>query len=300
MRIINNINTRAFKKFPALILRYNDVYRYGIIKGLSDRTLESYLNQLSRIVYDCHCFPEELSNAQLEEYIYKIAKADRFNGTATMKMFVFGLRFYFRAIDLEQRALKLPSLKRPNRIPVVLSEKEITRILVAHPNPRYRILLATLYGLGLRSKELVNLKWNDISFDRKQITIRKSKGGKNRILPLGKTLGKTLKTWEKYSVNEFVFYNPLTLEQVSSSTVRYIIDCAVKMAGIKRKGISSHVFRHSYATHLLEMGLDIVSVKNLLGHSRIDNTMVYLHVAQVNPKAVFSPLDVILGARKRR
>ncbi len=300
MRIINNINTRACKKYPLLIHRHNDMYRYGILKGLAESTLMSYRNQLSRIVYECNCFPEELSNTQLEEYIYEIAKADRYNGTATLKMFVFGIRFYFRAINLEQRALKLPSLKQSNRIPVVLSENEITRIILAHPNPRNRIVLATLYSLGMRSKELVNLKWNDINFERKQVIIQKSKGGNSRILPMGKALYKTLKKWRKYSANEFVFFNTQTFEKLTTSAVKHIIKTSVQFSGITRKGISSHVFRHSYATHLLEMGLDIVSVKNLLGHSRIDNTMVYLHVAQVNPQAVFSPLDVLMGERKRK
>ncbi|HPH82478.1 MAG TPA: tyrosine-type recombinase/integrase [Flavobacteriales bacterium] len=300
MRIINNIHTRACKKHPALIKRLSDFRRYALIQGHSDVTIYNYSVQISRIVLEYNCFPEELSNEQLEDFIYKLALTDRYNGSSTLKMFVFGLRFYFRAINQEQRALKLPSLKQSNRIPVVLSENEMTRIILAHPNPRNRIVLATLYSLGLRSKELVNLKWNDVSFERQQIIIFKSKGGASRILPMGKALYKTLKKWRKYSVNEFVFFNSQTLDKLTTSAVRHIIFTAVQFSGITRKGISSHVFRHSYATHLLEMGLDIVSVKNLLGHSRIDNTLVYLHVAQVNPQAAFSPLDVLMGERKRK
>jgi site-specific recombinase XerD len=299
MKTNDNLVTRATAKYPEFRKRLNQVHQLLIIKDLSETTFRNYTPQLSKVVIEFGCMPEELSDEQLQGFLYRVSLNDRIQGWSTKKMLICALRFYFRAIGMPARALILPKNKTGKRIPKVLSESQIKRVILASPELRHRILLATLYGLGIRAGELLNICWNDINFDRKQIVIRKTKGGSQRILPLGEALLKGLIALRKIACSEFVFASPRTQSKPSFRSIKWVIDKAMSETGIDSKGISPHVFRHTYATHLLEMGLDIYSVKNLLGHVKIETTLIYLHVAQLHPKASFSPLDVILGERKR-
>jgi integrase/recombinase XerD len=299
MRAKDNIVQRASQRFPEFQDRLKQVHQLLVIQDLSENTFRNYTPQLSKVVLEFGCMPEDLSDKQLQGFLYKVSVNDRIQGWSTKKMLICALRFYFRAIGQPARALVLPKNRTDKRIPKVLSEKEIRRVILAAPELRHRVLLATLYGLGIRAGELLNICWRDINFDRRQIIIRKTKGGDQRILPLGKALFKGLLALHKIACSEYVFASPKTRVKPSFRIIKWIIDKAMNETGIDSRGISPHVFRHTYATHLLEMGLDIYSLKNLLGHVKIETTLVYLHVAQLHPKASFSPLDVILGERKR-
>lgn len=299
MRVKGNNVQRANQRFPEFQERLKQVHQLLVIQDLSENTFRNYTPQLSKVVIEFGCMPEELSNEQLQGFIYKVSVNDRIQGWSTKKMLICALRFYFRAIGEPARALILPKNKTDKRIPKVLSEKEIKRVILAASDLRHRVLLATLYGLGIRAGELLNICWRDINFDRKQIIIRKIKGGDQRILPLGKALFKGLLALSEIACSEYVFASPRTRLKPSFRSVKWVIDKAMNEIGIDSQGVSPHVFRHTYATHLLEMGLDIYSVKNLLGHVKIETTLIYLHVAQLHPKAAFSPLDVNLGERKR-
>jgi integrase/recombinase XerD len=299
MKANDNLVLRATKKYPEFQSRLNQVHQLLIIQDLSENTFRNYTPQLSKVVIEFGCMPEELSDNQLQSFLYRVSVNDRIQGWSTKKMLICALRFYFRAIGEPARALTLPKNRTDKRIPKVLSERQMKKIILAAPELRHRVLLATLYGLGIRAGELLNICWPDINFDRSQVIIRKTKGGDQRILPLGKALLKGLVALRETACSEYVFASPKTRSKPSAKSIKWIIDKAFNETGINSKGISAHVFRHTYATHLLEMGLDIYSVKNLLGHVKIETTLVYLHVAQLHPKASFSPLDVIFGERKR-
>ncbi len=299
MKENDNLVLRATKKYPEFQSRLNQVHQLLIIQDLSENTFRNYTPQLSKVVNEFGCMPEELSDSQLQSFLYRVSVNDRIQGWSTKKMLICALRFYFRAIGEPARALVLPKNRTDKKIPKVLSEKQMKKIILAAPELRHRVLLATLYGLGIRAGELINICWDDINFDRKQIIIRKTKGGDQRILPLGKALIKGLLALKEIACSQYVFASPRTNSKPSAKSIKWIIDKAFNETGINSKGISAHVFRHTYATHLLEMGLDIYSVKNLLGHVKIETTLIYLHVAQLHPKASFSPLGVILGERKR-
>jgi len=155
-------------------------------------------------------------------------------------------------------------------------------------------VLAMLYGCGLRCFELCNLQLKDLDFDRKMLLIRQGKGRKDRYVPLAEMQIRGLKTY-------FLAENPTTwcftgnnkegnAVRLSTQGVRWIVQEARKHSGIKKE-VTTHSLRHSYATHLLEMGLDIISVKDLLGHADIQTTLTYLHVAQLGRQKPFSPLE---------
>lgn len=192
----------------------------------------------------------------------------------------------------------LPSIERPKKLPVVLNYREVKQLLRTPKLLKHRLVLAMLYGCGLRSFELRNLQCKDLDFDRMMVYVRQGKGRKDRYVPLPKIQVRGLK---KYLLAE----NPVIWcftgndrtgrpAQFSSQGVRWIVREARKRSGIQKE-ITAHILRHSYATHLLEMGLDIMSVKDLLGHADIQTTLIYLHVAQSDRQRPFSPLDGLYG-----
>jgi site-specific recombinase XerD len=195
---------------------------------------------------------------------------------------------------MKEMRVMLPSIERPKKLPVVLSRSEVKQLLKTPKLLKHRLVLAMLYGCGLRCFELRNLQLKDLDFDRRMLHIRQGKGRKDRYVPLSQLQIRGLK---KYIAAEnpdtWCFTgndrkgNPVAL---STTGVQWIVREARKHSGIKKE-VTTHSLRHSYATHLLEMGLDIISVKDLLGHADIQTTLIYLHVAQLGRQKPFSPLE---------
>ncbi len=157
---------------------------------------------------------------------------------------------------------------------------------------KHRTIIRVLYGCGLRCGELRKLKIQDIDFDRNLIHVRNGKGSKDRYVPIGMQLRVYLKQYLTHEKPIQWLFNGKNFNALSLGGIREAIRIAKCRTTIKKR-VSPHTFRHTYATHLLEQGLNIVSIKELLGHSHISATMVYLHVVIVNQKAVFSPLDTL-------
>lgn len=156
---------------------------------------------------------------------------------------------------------------------------------------------------GLRNFELRNVELPDLDFDRKTLHIRQGKGRKDRYVPLGNLLIKGLQKYIAHENPQKWLFNGNNRKgepcQLSSHGVYWVVSETRKKSGIQ-KPITAHTLRHSYATHLLEMGLDIVSLKEALGHSSIETTMVYLHISQLGRQRTFSPLDKVYGYTKPR
>ena len=200
-------------------------------------------------------------------------------------------------MDMTDLRVSLPKLKRQNDLPVILSKHEVKALIGSPKYLKHRLVIAMLYGCGLRNYELCNLQQKDIDFDRKTVFVKKQKGNYDRYVPLIDLLARGLK---KYFTTEhpyrWVLNSQVTntgkIRKYTQSGVRWAIKEAKSKIGIQKK-VTSHMLRHSYATHLLEDGLDIVSIKELLGHARIETTLIYLHVANLGKKPKFSPLDTL-------
>jgi len=194
---------------------------------------------------------------------------------------------------MEDRVLKMPTISNDRKLPVVLSQKELRRLFFAPQRLKQRILFALIYSAGLRVGEVCNLKISDIDSDRMLIRIVKSKGKQDRYVPLSKYLLTGLRKYYKSSKPKLYLFNgKVKGEPLGKSAVQQSFRLAAKKAGII-KDVSVHSLRHTYATHLLEQGVDIVTIKELLGHATIETTMMYLHVAKVNRVNAHSPLDMI-------
>ena len=184
---------------------------------------------------------------------------------------VYGLRYYYRYVGLPDRAIKLPSLKKDAKLPSIFNKSELRCLFVTPALLKHRVLLMLIYSAGLRSSEVINLKISDIDFERRSIHIRRSKYNKDRLVPLSEYMAHGLKQYLTLERPLTWLFNGKTLgSPYSAKAISWVMREAVKAAGIA-KDVTVHTLRHSYATHLIEDGLNIVTVKDLLGHSKIEN-----------------------------
>jgi len=239
--------------------------------------------------------PIVLDEDQVLDYLQYLKTQSKTPSSSYFKHTVYGLCFAYRVSKVPQKNIFLPKMKFPKKLPVVLNKEEVRLLLKAPKLLRHRVLLALLYGCGLRRFELLNIKLPDIDFGRNMLHIREGKGRKDRYVPLGKHLIRGLKTYIDAERPYIWLFNGKNkegdyLQQFSETGVQWVIKESAKRADIS-KHVTSHVLRHTYATHLLEMGLDIMSLKEALGHSDTRTTLIYLHIAQLGCQKIFSPLD---------
>ena len=260
-----------------------------VVSGKSMSTLYNYMRCIAHVSLRYNCLPTELDIEQIEDYLLHLKKKGA--SEADFKLTVYGLRFLFRCVGLDDRAIKLPSIKRDKKLPVVLSANEVKALLKAPGLLKHRVLIGVLYGCGLRCQELRSLQLRDIDFDRNMIHVRQGKGKKDRYVPIGDHLARGLKKYiEAEKPVKWLFNGKNHHEPFSPKGAQWVVRESVKKTSIN-KPVTVHTLRHTYATHLLELGMDIVSIKELLGHAHIDTTMVYLHVAKAGRQKPFSPLD---------
>lgn len=267
------------------------------INGKSTSTLTNYLRCLAHLAIHYKTSPELLDIESINEYLFHCQHLHKTPSESFFKHTIYGLRAAYRVLGMEQKRIQLPQIKRQNELPIVLNKQEIRALLKAPKYLRHRLILAMLYGCGLRSYELCKLLQSDVDFERKTVFIRKQKGKTDRYLPLSAHLIRGLKSYlETAKPVKYLFNSQLTEDGVpqgiTTRTIFWIIkESRSKMA--TQKQFTAHTLRHSYATHLLEDGLNIMSLKELLGHARIETTMVYLHVANIGSSIKFSPLDTL-------
>ncbi|MDF1561345.1 MAG: tyrosine-type recombinase/integrase [Bacteroidales bacterium] len=178
-----------------------------------------------------------------------------------------------------------------HRLPNVLSKEEVKRILSAPENEKHRLVLSIIYGCGLRRSEVIILEPDDIDYDRMLLTVRQSKGFKDRIVPLSVRLAEQIKDYiARYKPVMFIFEGQRPGNPYSATSVEKVFKMACQKAGIK-KDITLHGLRHSYATHLLGAGTDLRYIQELLGHKSSKTTEIYTHVTEKSIQKIRSPFD---------
>jgi integrase/recombinase XerD len=266
---------------------YKVLHQNTILQGKSQSTFENYIRRITRISLHFNKLPEHITDDEINEYLTAMALYSKSPSRSSFKHMVYGLRYYFRHMRMNQRVVNLPSLKKETKLPVILNKSELRELFKAPTLLKHRIILSLTYSAGLRSQEVANLKLSDIDYERKTIHIRQSKFKKDRVVSLSDLMTKGLKKY--ISVD-----NPVTWlfngrdagKKYSTNGLGWVMRLALKQTGISKQ-VNMHSLRHSYATHLLEQGVNIVIIKELLGHVQISTTMIYLHVAQIP----HSPLD---------
>lgn len=194
-------------------------------------------------------------------------------------------------IGRDDKTIRLPSIKRVKSLPLVLNRQEIKELISTPKWKKHRILIALIYSAGLRIAEVHNLEQRDVDMQRMTIHIRDSKYNKDRIVPLAHFMKKGLIDYYKEVCPiKYVFNGKATGSPLSKRAIQYIFKQTLLKTKIL-KPACVHTLRHSYATHLLEEGVDILTIRDLLGHASITTTLDYLHVAQYEKKHPHSPLD---------
>jgi len=272
-----------------------------VVAGKSESTLRSYCSHLAKLALHFNQVPTDIDPDQINDYLYLVKVEHNTPSDSYFKFTVYGLRFAYRMLGMKDKRVELPEIKHEKKLPVIVSREEMRRLLKAPKLLKHRVLLGLLYGCGLRCFEVRSLKIADLDFDRKLAHVRNGKGKKDRYVPLSDLLIRGLKSYMEAEQPRTWLFNGKDQEisgraggdfdsRYSQRGVQWAVQQAVKEAGIL-KDVSVHTLRHTYATHLLEEGLDIMTIKDLLGHECIDTTMIYLHVAQSGRVKPFSPLD---------
>ncbi len=247
------------------------------LRGYSPKTIKSYVNLVA--VYARHVGKSpELTDCE-DARVFMVQLVDRGCSASHLSQAYSAIKLLFvQVLGREGCQDKIPRPKKTKRLPSVMSVEEVERLVRSLSNIKHRTMLQVLYSTGMRVSELIGLRIGDIDSSRNTITVRHGKGAKDRQIPLSPTLLQLLREyWKIYRPTEFLFENGRSDAQMSPRTVQEVFVHAKAASGISKK-ISAHTLRHSYATHLLEAGTDLLTIRNQLGHSNISTTTVYLHL----------------------
>ncbi len=263
------------------------------IRNLAPNTIDAYTYHVRRFA---DFIEKPVDRATVEDVrsfqLYLIEQ--RKLAYSSFNQAVCALRFlYTHTIRVPWPVTMVPYGKRPKKLPTVLARSEVDELLSCTPNLKHRTFLSTLYACGMRFSEAAHLKIADIDSARMQIHITHGKGAKARMVPLSPRLLTELRRyWKAYKPTDLLFPGNSVTKTYADTTIRKVMKHAAEKAGI-RKRVYPHVLRHSYATGMLEAGVDLMTLSRLLGHASFVTTMVYLHCRRevLTQQAMPSPLD---------
>lgn len=287
---------QAKKNVPGFAMAYAKFHERVTIDQNSKSLIVNYSRSLAAIALHFNRPPQEISVDEINSYLYRMTVHEK-QSASYFKQAVYGLRHWFRLFGMEEKAIQMPSLRKEEKLPVVLSRQECKLLFKAPLLIKHRFMLTFAYAAGLRMNELRMLKISDVDFDRKRVHVRQGKGKKDRYVILSEFLANKLPQYlSKVKPIIYLFEGQTAAQPMGERSVQYVIAEALKRTEIK-KDVSMHTLRHSFATHLLEDGIDIFSIQRLLGHADIRSTIIYLHVAEVKPRMAHSPLDTLYGIK---
>lgn len=236
--------------------------------------------------------PEQITEESIRKYIVKTVDDYEYSNKTQGQM-VNAIKFYYeQVLGLEKTTYWLERPKKEKRLPKVISEEDVIRLLGACNNLKHQCIVAMIYSSGLRRSELLNLKLGDVDLERYIVHIRDAKGKKSRHSILSKKLANVLKQYYLEYKPTFWLFEGRNGQKLSAESVTKIIKRAAEKAMLK-KDVTPHILRHSFATHLLDKGVDIRYIQELLGHNSVATTEIYTHVSKKDLSMIKSPLDGI-------
>ncbi len=270
--------------------RYIDDLR---LRNYSPRTVQAYVAGVARFARHFGRSPDQLGPDDVRafqlELLRRRASWSQFNQTVCALRFLYGV-----TLGRPERLPLIPYGKRPRTLPGVLSPEEVLRLIDAARPGRDRLLLQVAYACGLRISELVRLRVTDIDSGRMVVVVRQGKGQKDRLVPLSPRLLAELRAyWRRYRPDGWLFPGADPQRPLAASNVQRLCQRLVRRAGLT-KPCTPHTLRHSYATHLLEAGVDVVTLQAILGHRDLHTTAHYLHVSTRRLHQTPSLLDLLV------
>ncbi|RKY97149.1 MAG: integrase [Ignavibacteriae bacterium] len=275
-------------KKQELIQRFN---KQLVIENYANQTIKSYSSALKLFLEFVEKLQvDKITEKEIQDYLYYCKKRKNYSFSA-MRQAIASIRYLYLKVlhkplpdnfSLQQR--------RPNKLPVILSQQDINKLMKVTVNLKHKTILLLIYSAGLRLSELLNLKLGDIDPKSMKIHIRNSKGKKDRYIMLSGNVLKLLREYYKlYKPKEYIVEGQYG-GKYSPASVQNIFKTALKKADIN-KSATVHTLRHSFATHLLEGGTDIRYIQELLGHKKLETTQIYTHVSSYSLNKIKSPAD---------
>ncbi len=284
---------RAIIAVPGFEQVFKKLDQQVTLRGQSQSTLNNYIRRIATISLHFGRLPEDINEDEINEYLVALARDPKSPSRSSFKHMVYGLRYYYRLLGMNKKAIALPSLKNDTKLPIILNRSELKELFKAPKLLKQRIVLTLIYSAGMRGQEVINLKISDIDFERKTIHIRQSKYKKDRIMPLANAMSIGLRKYLSAENPHIWLFNGKEADgRYSVKGLSWVFRENLKKTSITKE-VSLHSLRHSYATHLLEEGINIVTLKELLGHANIITTMIYLHIAQCEMIKAHSPIDTL-------
>lgn len=268
---------------------------YMTLRGFSPRTHESYLHAMIELARYYRRSPDQLSNEEIQTFLIHVITVRRL-AWSTVNVYFSAYRcFYEKVLHWDRADFHIPPRGRSHHRPVVLSRQAVKQILQAPRNLKHRALLAMVYGSGLRVSEVCHLRPHHIesSPDRMMVRVEQGKGHKDRYTVLSQAALDLLRNyWIAYRPGTWLFFGRDKLKPMDSASALHVYYQACDRAGIiEAHGI--HSLRHAFATHLMENGVPLFTIKRWLGHSALATTAGYCHVTSEHLRSVVSPLDCL-------
>lgn len=269
------------------------------LKGYSESTIRTYRNETAQLLQLIKNRPaDQLNSDDLRRYLlYCTVQLHLSESSLHSRM--NALKFYYeQVLGRDKMFFEIPRPKRPQQLPRVLSREQVIDLVNCIENLKHRTMVLLAYGCGLRVSEVVALRVADIDGDRRTLLIRRSKGKKDRMVGLSPVLLILLREYyRKYRPSGYLFEGQVKGEKYSKRSLQKVVEVAKAKVGIKKEG-SVHLLRHSFATHLLDRGTDVVMIQKLLGHNDLKTTLRYLHVTNRDLQNIISPIEDIKGFLK--
>ena len=267
------------------------------LRGLAERTQQSYVAAVRKLAEYYGKSPAELSEAELREYLLYLKNEKQLAASSCMQV-LCALKFlYQQTLQREWPILDFVKPGRGRKLPVILSQAEVQQVLSCLRKAHYRVCLSTIYSCGLRLKEGVGLQVKDIDSSRMVLQVRKGKGRKDRYVPLPeRTLAQLRWYWGQHRQPKWLFPGRGFGERgpMNPSGVQKAFRAAVQVSGLN-KAASVHTLRHSYATHLVEAGVNLHLIQGYLGHNSLQTTAIYVHVTPQAQRAAVATINELMA-----
>jgi len=269
---------------------FDALERELVSRKYSPKTVKAYLHYNKELINFAGKHSLTIDESDIKDYLlYLVEEKDA--SASTLNIAVNALNFYYGRILKRKFMYEIKRPKKDKKLPVVLSHGEVSMILLSISNIKHKAILMLIYSAGLRVSEVVKLKAEDIDAERRLIHVKGAKGRKDRYTILSDVALVALKDYlEEYKPEKWLFSGAKPNKYISTRTVQAIFEQAKEKADIKKE-VSVHCLRHSFATHLLESGVDLRYIQELLGHKSSKTTEIYTHVSNKNLRAIKSPLD---------
>lgn len=283
-------NTEALVKFKQLL----------VLKSYSPSTIRTYTNEFVQFLNVLNDKPANgFSVERMKDYL-QYCHTELKLSEATLHSRMNALKFYFeQVLKKENFFWEIPRPKKPLQLPKVISKEQIASLINAIENTKHKTIIMLAYACGLRVSEVVSLKVKQVDGQRKILFVERAKGKKDRIVSLSPGMLIMLREYyKKYKPTDYLFEGQFENAHLTTRSIQNVLQKAKEKAGIKQDG-SMHMLRHSFATHLLDKGIDVVFIQKLLGHNDIKTTLKYLHVTNKDLVHILSPLEDIEGLLKK-